>query len=398
MEHGQRVKALLIGLTSPATAEDFPEHHDLLARELSSFGDHVPEIGVKLAMYEAFPDDEFFKLPRIGEMLEDFRNILATSEEFQADNSLESLDLALSRFAALGSMIDLAEVVRLVKNRDGSTAAIVTSSAALQVLNDGAVEYPELVPQLLKLGLDLSNPASGVFPRKSAGSMGTKGRTSVADRRAAAVAQRRAIPARQPSKPARARGNAIARQATGIEPSAALSAPDPDPIGDESHAAELNFQTSVVLDGIGPDPDRELTAAIDGDAIAIASDDGAIVRVVSIRNAMRLADSIVRHVRVMLIPGEGFAWVDNLTDPQRSSILVTYDLDSPHSKGLLEFPHQDGGLVQADVEQIGETFTARVYGFGVTDPGGFVAGEGLPDMARAKLAAASAVREFLNVQ
>jgi hypothetical protein len=73
-------------------------------------------------------------------------------------------DFFLGRFACGGSAADLLELIRRARHRDGSTSSIVLGSATHLMLASAAADIPELAGVLKSKGLDLDAMQTGDFP------------------------------------------------------------------------------------------------------------------------------------------------------------------------------------------------------------------------------------------
>lgn len=355
MEHDQRITAVIHGATQPATdAAELAAVHDRLYDLFGNPADTITPIGVRLALADRFPDAEIFQRPDQAEILAQYR-LDRESENFPAPGSMLWLDYICGRFAAGGQKADLFELCRLVRHRDGSSDAIAMSSEVLAILDSAAVEAPELKARMVAAGVNLETGAIqfGSYPTVD-----------------------------HLEKPS---GRPGARPVVVALPAPAPAAPEP--VAAVPEAARAMVEPA-------------------GDSIRIGE------TVVSIRDAQVLSDAIVRTVRAMVLPAEGYSWLDNRDDPQKASVLLLLDVQAKQAAGLLESPA--GGLVQADVVQFGAggseisavqqelaagdgtvgAYTVKVYGFNLGEQGALLPGE-FADMARAKHAAAEFVRKEL---
>ena len=236
---------------------------------------------------------------------------------------------------------DLAELIRRAKHRDGSTQSIVTSSNAMELLSE-LERDPPTAEALTVLGWSSSAVTFGYHPPGQ----------PVPFTRTAALGS--------------------------IPPGGAVSVMMPS--------------GQVVAQAAGPAP-AAAPAVLPSDVLAKADLMGVRVTLggtyLSITAAIRLGDSITAAVRSLLLPGEGYVWIDLTADPRRSSSLAV--LDGELAAGLPAFPDSPGTALKGEVlqDELSGNYTGRVYsgdGSVRTVPGIF------SDMNEAKAAVAEVVR------
>lgn len=231
----------------------------------------------------------------------------------------------------------LAELIRRAKHRDGSTQSIVTSSGALALLSELEAD-PPTAAELASLGWSSTAVSFGYHP---------------------------------PGQPVPITSNVAGAPGSVLMPSG-------DVVAAQAPAAPAVPAPPVQFDG-------EAKADLSAGHVTIG---GAFL---SITNAIRLQDSLTVAVRSLLLPGEGYVWVDLTYDPKHSSSLCV--LDGELAAGLPIAPDSPGSALKAEVLQDDDgSYTARIYG----SDGSVKRVHGTPytDINEVKFAVAREVRGF----
>lgn len=233
----------------------------------------------------------------------------------------------------------LAELIRRAKHRDGSTQSIVTSSGALALLSELEAD-PPTAAELASLGWSSAAVSFGYHP---------------------------------PGLPVPVSGT----PGSVLMPSGDVVVPAVPALG-AAPVAGVQAIPSGPFEGVA-------AADLPAGRVTIG---GALL---SITGAIRLQDSLTAAVRSLLLPGEGYAWVDLTYDPKHSSSLCV--LDGELAAGLPIAPDSPGSALKAEVLQDDDgSYTARIYGA----DGSVKRVHGTPytDINEAKFAVAREVRGF----
>jgi hypothetical protein len=318
--------------------------------------DPFERAGVVSAIHDAFPElDAWQDEPAKSYLAE------LSAEPFIAGvpEGPEGNGYYAARFSVAGLVPDLVELVRRAKHRDGSTAAIQTSSAALSLLSAAAEGRADIALSLSSLGLDLSNIKFGNHP---AGAL--------------------PVPYFTP----------------GVDPVLNLNAPEAG-----ASTAEVTVRVRRAANPVPaaarefpPEPAAAATPQLAGpyDSSVFADVGAGTVQVgglhLSITKALALVDGLVSATRRLLLPAEGCQWVNDQTDPLKFSSLVV--LDSYLAAGLPVFP--GGGALLAEITQSEQDGLYRVKVYDRTG-GSSQFGES-SDMNDAKFLTAERVRPELQ--
>jgi hypothetical protein len=246
----------------PATEEELPKVLVELA-DGNLVDPHSPGFaGFVRGLYARFEAAEVWTKD-LGEKILDESAAILAPEAGPPPDTLDWNPFYALNWLAARNDAELIELIRRARHRDGSTQSISTSSGALAALADLAI-VPELQPALARLGFDPSSVGFGNFPR----------------------------------------GGAAASPATGTGLSGGLS---------RSQVSSVPM-SEVVL---------PLSAVVEPDLVS------GMVRLgtnaLSLSAAVRFAAAIGAAVRSMLLPAEGFVWLDDSFDPLSSSSLLVLD-------------------------------------------------------------------------
>jgi hypothetical protein len=233
-------------------------------------------------------------------------------------------DYLVGRFGG-GDRLALRELIRRAKHRDGSAAAIDAGDDALIILTTGSRGVLGLAALLAENGLG-KEVKFGFHPVGSETAFLSSG-------------------ARTPVAPV-------------------LVSPPPVPVAPAPAAPEPPVD-------LQPRPPASITV-IDGRAAAVTVDlkKGVLLfggNPMPVGTAAELADALNIGVRQLLIPAEGYTWVDDMRDPNRLTSLLCHDafLAGP-AEGLPGLSESDlGGFLRAVVERDPEpgveTFAWKIY-------------------------------------
>lgn len=245
---------------------DLPEFLEAVSTKGKLTDNPAVAAGMVSAALDAFPGS-----PLWNEGLGSRMKEVALSAPL-ADTDPEFAMFYLGRYAYLGRDVDLLEVIRMAKHRDGSTAAIQTSTATVQMLEGAAFEYPEVATKFKSMGFDLARVQFGNFPTGAPMKAGAP------------------LPADGPYS-----GN------SGLYPTPAGAAAVPpagSQISQKSPATPLQVITS-----------HPVVKGFDGlESCCIWVGEVPV----SITTALALQTSLVASIRKLMIPEEGFLWVDEL--------------------------------------------------------------------------------------
>lgn len=309
--------------------------------------------GVISAVFGAFPKLDAWETEPYKEWLADTFKLEGSGQAFADGGSAEWNGYYAARFAVAGAVSDLAELVRRAKHRDGSTAAIGTSSGALSLLSEASDGDPEIALRIAAAGLNLSDVRFGNYP-------------------------------------------------VGGPPPAVAPAVVTIPIDEHNHAAKVQEALEGGLSPATPMPPAARVLAFSQPlgspnvaAAVSANMDAGDVSVggarLSITAAVNLATSLTAAARALLVPAEGCSWIDDQTDPAKQSELVV--LDPVLAEGLP--PSAWSGALLAELAQSVENGTYRVKVYDRNGGSTFVTGS-WTDMNDAKAAAAERVRPELQ--
>lgn len=288
---------------------DYAQYLIASTLEHSALTDPIERAGIVSALHDAFPDlEEWMAEPAAGFLLDlSEEPLIAGPQETPDWNTYYA-----RRFSISGSLADLRELVRRAKHRDGSTASIQTSSAALSLLSEAADGHPEIAVALASAGLDLAAIQFGVFP---AGAPATAAAAPRGALGTGAIGSRASAPVAFPPVPASA-APAAAAAPSGWSPRVVVADP---------------FAGTVEVGGVP----------------------------LSVTAALAMLDDLTRATRRLLLPAEGTAWVNDRIDPLKLSELVM--LDPYLAAGLPLFAA--GGAILAEVLQSPEdgVYRGKLY-------------------------------------
>lgn len=235
-------------------------------------------------------------------------------------------DFFLGRFARLASLDDLAELIRRARHRDGSTSSIVLGSATHLLLASAAADIPELRGVLKLHGLDLDAMKTGDFPP-----MLDPAVNSLADSTGTAppeVLARTGLPAGFGSFPApgpepRWLGGRLVGGPAAV---AVVEVPAETVSGTGAGPNEIRAEEIEPSDNdMGDDPKLGSNAA--GKQLAGWNLETGMIRMFHMRltptAALAALQSLVVATQNILIPHEGYTWVDEME--QKGSTLVCLD-------------------------------------------------------------------------
>jgi hypothetical protein len=323
--------------------------------------------GIVRALAQKFSPEQYPEAwaDHAGEMLTQADRIVLRSGASLAEIFGESTnDALLARWAILGDIDSLAELVRRAMNRDGSNQADQLGADAVALIAEGADMDPALAVALGENNFSMAALRFGAYP---------PGSVSLP------------LPVRAGTAPAPAKAAVTATaSAPAAAPAVDLRSNTPPPV---SPVLAAPLPAGVRAAGNNASADHESgTVRLGGATLSISA-------------AVRVRDSITTAVVELLRPAEGFQWVDDTHDPQSRAILV--DLDGARAKaaGLEEV---GGGFLQAEVIQVPSRgpdpnagkYLGRLYG-----AGGFTEFQtGSDDMNAAKFAVAERVRQSLTAR
>lgn len=303
-----RTDYLAVAHKAPADVASLPEYFDLLEAGV------VPaavEYALTLVLVDRFPLADHAEP---WEVAGDLPTVAALWLQGLDQNSAGANDALLARWAATGSLDDLAELIRRAMNRDGSNVADSVGSDALHLLAEAEQADPALAGALAANNFSLGRLRFGAFPP------GSIKLPLTADPAKPMAAGARILP----TSGAPASGAALVAQPVAQVPYSA-------------GPASADLASGRVLLGSSK---------------------------LSVTAALGLRDAITRAVLELTRPAEGFQWVDDTADPQVKSSL--FDLDTDRGEGLPQVP---GGLLAAEVNQVpalgpdpnAGKYTARIY-------------------------------------
>lgn len=267
-------------------------------------------------------------------------DLLAAADEVRGDGPQPDStwnNYYVGRFRVSGADEDLGELVRRAKHSDGSTVAFGTSADALSLLTSAAAANTGVRARLAALQFNPGNIRMGNFPHGTTAAFTApkgKGSAPVPAHRAPVRAARAIPPAAAPPAPARA-ARAIAPAAASRDSGRAIARDVPEFI----------------------DAQNEPMLEVDETAGRIIVRFAAASLPMSAASALQL--DIVRALRRLTVPREGFQWLDDPSDPAKLSLLVLHDTGL--IPGLPPFEGREGGSVAGDVRQLESgTYTARI--------------------------------------
>jgi len=306
-------------------------------------------------------------------------------------------DYFLGRWMVCGNLADLAELVRRAKHRDGSTSTLGTSGDAVTLLSAGFGRDVELRRKLRGLAFDPATLKFGNHPPGSSTAF------------VIVIPAARAAAGRSVRSPQGAARSPIARPKPVDAAAAFAKVPLSETVASVHGAGDVPAGASLApLAESGGTTRLEMTAtaiAETADMPVSVDETAGTVKVgdfsLSITRAWSLHKALVTSIRSLVIPAEGFAWVDSMADPEAFSALVLFDsqlrpgLPDFTGTGALQPPPGQNWKLQAQVAQDPDTafYSAKLFdtkGEYSTLPKQFA------DMNQAKHAVASAVRALLK--
>lgn len=326
--------------------------------------------GIVNALYVKFPEAEVWT-GEDAEILAAAHNLYTTTPVTSAMWNI----FHLAGWAVTGSLVDLAELVRAVLNRDGSADALHVGTAAISLLAEALEADPVLAAELKACNFSLGSFKVGSYP--------TPGSVKLP----LVVASKTAVG--RPNNPAG--GSMVPSLPVATLPTVTKAVSSVAPVR-ASAISPLGIGTVRV-------PGAAAVVA-DEKAGRVMLDIGAFpLTALTITDAVKLGTSLTVAAGNLIRPAEGFQWVDDTVDPQYHSMLV--ELDGVRGKGLPAPPVPSGALMQAQVVQVPSAgpdpnagkYTARIY----NRTGGFDEfATGADDMNDAKFAVAERVRHILT--
>lgn len=260
--------------------------------------------GLCSAAFEASPDSPEWLTDK-GVHLDDMLSDVGLPEETPEWNLY-----FLGRYAYSGNDADLAELVRRARHRDGSTATIVVSSDACMLLDSAAGESPEVLAKLRSMGLNPASVQFGNFPPLKSSAPG--------------AVHLVASPAPIAKNADDAGGRGLYTQMEGgLYPGIPPAAPEAPP-----QLAGLEDSKPEPPAGVNAEPDFV------GGTVKLS---GKVEAALSITRALGLLDKLTESTQRLLIPAEGFMWINDL-DSLAAALVV---LDGVLARRL-NFPERSG--------------------------------------------------------
>jgi hypothetical protein len=277
--------------------------------ELADTEDPQTFAGFIAAAHEAAPDAKEWKEEPASVLIDGLVTLGPPQE------TAEWNGFYLARYAFSGNENkDLAELVRRARHRDGSTAAIVLSSSTCALLESAAGEIPELLAKLAAMGYDPQAVKFGAF-HFGAPVLAAR---PVASSNVASLENAGSSPAA--AVPMRFEGG-LYPETTAAAPDAIVSQDRPLYAGGPPAGGDP-IPTTVVMRADPPEVAPGVIAYADLENGNVVLKGKANLSL-SITGGLLLFNSLLETTQKLLIPAEGYLWIDDLD--QYAAALVVLD-------------------------------------------------------------------------